>query len=72
MTMTAAIMTRAALFRPAPGPPDFYQFGSCNHIGRGCRLCRCFSGGLILRRFTCCSFDRIRRLRHDFNRFGFN
>jgi hypothetical protein len=66
MAMTAAIMTRPALFRPAAGPPDFYQFGNSSRLGRCCdgvalgrrcsiacrnSLCLCFSGNLR-RRFS--------------------
>ena len=70
MAMTAAIMTRPALVRPAAGPPDLYQFGSGNRIVRrggnrridrcaiapGSGLDCCFSTSLILRRFYWRSF----------------
>jgi len=66
MAMTAAVMARPALFRSAPGPPDIHHLRNRNGIGSCCGsgtrirrcnvtrcdgLCRCFSGGLNLRRF---------------------
>jgi len=52
LAMTAAVMTRPALVRPATGPPDFYQFG------RGNRLGRCHGGNGIHR----CGIARSSRL----------
>ena len=73
MALTAAIVTRAALFRAATGPPDLDHFRYCGDFGRGClgnaRIHRCisrgnglrhwFSGGLLLRRFNGRSFDGL-------------
>ncbi len=71
VAMTAAVMARPALFRSATGPPDIHHLRNRNGIRRCCdsgirirrcnvahcdALCRCFSGGLNLRRFCRRSF----------------